>query len=60
LRQFIAFAKLRGKSFRIPAGLVGFYTIDTTTLTNGLHSIFWVATDSANHGNGLGSRYFMV
>jgi hypothetical protein len=41
-------------------GAVGYYYIDTTTLTNGLHTIAWVATDSAGHATGLGSRYFTV
>jgi hypothetical protein len=41
-------------------GAVGFFYIDTTTLTNGLHTISWVATDSAGHTDGLGSRYFTV
>jgi hypothetical protein len=41
-------------------GAVGFFYIDTTTLTNGLHTISWVATDNAGHTDGLGSRYFTV
>jgi subtilase family serine protease len=41
-------------------GAVGYYYIDTTQLTNGLHTIAWVATDSAGHAAGLGSRYFNV
>ena len=41
-------------------GAVGFKTIDTTQLANGLHTIAWAVTD--NHGvtEGLGSRYFSV
>jgi hypothetical protein len=42
------------------SGAVGFFYIDTTTLTNGLHTISWVATDNAGHTDGLGSRYFTV
>jgi hypothetical protein len=41
-------------------GAVGFFDVDTTTLTNGMHTISWVAYDSAGHGDGLGSRYFTV
>ena len=39
---------------------VGFRYIDTTTLSNGLHTIVWTATDSAGVTSGLGSRYFRV
>ncbi len=42
------------------AGAVGYYHIDTTKLANGLHTISWVATDSAGHAAGLGSRFFNV
>jgi hypothetical protein len=41
-------------------GAVGYYYIDTTQLSNGLHTIAWVATDSAGNAQGLGSRYFLV
>ena len=41
-------------------GAVGFKIIDTTTLTNGLHTIVWTATDSAGTTSGLGSRFFRV
>jgi hypothetical protein len=41
-------------------GAVGFYYIDTTTLTNGVHTIAWSVTDNANRGDGIGSRYFTV
>ena len=41
-------------------GPVGFRVIDTTTLSNGLHTIVWTATDSAGAISGLGSRYFRV
>jgi hypothetical protein len=39
---------------------VGFKTINTTALTNGLHTIVWTATDSGGQTSGLGSRYFRV
>jgi hypothetical protein len=41
-------------------GAVGFFYIDTTTLTNGVHTISWNVFDNAGHGEGLGSRYFTV
>jgi subtilisin family serine protease len=41
-------------------GAVGFKIIDTTTLSNGLHTIVWTATDSAGITSGLGSRFFRV
>ena len=41
-------------------GPVGFKIIDTTTLTEGLHTIVWTATDSAGVTSGLGSRFFRV
>jgi probable HAF family extracellular repeat protein len=41
-------------------GAVGFYYIDTTKLTNGLHQISWSVTDNANNTQGVGSRFFNV
>ena len=41
-------------------GAVGFRSIDTTTLTNGLHTISWTVTDANGVTEGLGSRYFRV
>jgi hypothetical protein len=41
-------------------GAIGYFKINTTTLTNGLHQISWGVTDSAGHRNGIGSRYFIV
>ena len=32
--------------------------IDTTALSNGLHTIVWTATDSAGLTGGIGSRFF--
>jgi beta-lactamase superfamily II metal-dependent hydrolase len=39
---------------------VGYYTLDTTTLTNGVHTIAWVARNNAGGATGMGSRYFNV
>jgi hypothetical protein len=41
-------------------GAIGYYYIDTTTLTNGLHTIAWTVTDNAENTDGIGSRYFTV
>lgn len=41
-------------------GAVGYRMIDTTSLTNGLHTIMWVVTDSLGRSEGIGSRYFSV
>jgi len=41
-------------------GGVGYSFIDTTKLTNGVHTISWVATDNQGHVDGIGSRYFSV
>jgi hypothetical protein len=41
-------------------GAVAHRLIDTTTLTNGLHTIVWTATDNAGVTSGIGSRYFRV
>lgn len=42
------------------AGPVGFYVLDTTKLSNGMHSIAWVASDTSGNSSGLGSRFFTV
>lgn len=41
-------------------GPVGFFTMDTTKLTNGLHTIQWGVSDSGGHVTGIGSRFFIV
>jgi len=41
-------------------GAVGFLSINTLALSNGLHTIVWTATDSEGNTEGLGSRYFTV
>jgi hypothetical protein len=41
-------------------GAVGLFYLDTTKLSNGLHTISWVVTDSGNASEGIGSRYFVV
>ena len=39
---------------------IGSFTIDTATLSNGLHTIAWSVTDSAGRTEGIGSRFFNV
>jgi hypothetical protein len=39
---------------------IGYYMLDTTKLSNGLHQISWSVTDSLGHSTGIGSRYFIV
>jgi hypothetical protein len=41
-------------------GAVGFWILDTTTLTNGLHTISWTVTDNMGNVEGIGSRFFTV
>jgi hypothetical protein len=41
-------------------GAVGFLVFDTSKLTNGVHTIGWLATDAAGNTEGLGSRFFTV
>ncbi len=38
----------------------GHYFFDWSTLTNGVHTIGWVATDDCNRADGIGSRFFSV
>jgi len=39
-------------------GAVGFFYLDTTAFSNGLHTIQWNVTDSAGNADGIGSRFF--
>jgi hypothetical protein len=41
-------------------GAVGYFYVDTTKLSNGIHTISWNVFDNANNGDGIGSRYFNV
>jgi hypothetical protein len=42
------------------SGAVGYFTLDTTALSNGVHTISWVVRDNAGNESGIGSRYFTV
>jgi hypothetical protein len=41
-------------------GAMASYKLNTSSLTNGLHSIFWIATDNGANADGIGSRFFSV
>ena len=41
-------------------GAVGYFYLDTTGYSNGVHSIQWTAADSAGNTDGIGSRYFII
>ncbi|MGD2087492.1 MAG: lamin tail domain-containing protein [Candidatus Aminicenantes bacterium] len=41
-------------------GAGGYFSIDTTGYSNGVHTIAWTATDSGGNIDGLGSRYFTI
>ena len=39
---------------------LGVATLNTTTLSNGVHTISWLVTDNQGSASGIGSRYFTV
>jgi len=41
-------------------GAVGYFYLDTTAYTNGVHTISWAVTDNGGNSDGIGSRYFSV
>lgn len=41
-------------------GALGYFYIDTTNYTDGIHTIQWSALDSAGNIDGIGSRYFNI
>jgi hypothetical protein len=42
------------------SGAIGSFLLDTTTLSNGIHSLVWRVTDSGGNVQGIGSRYVYV
>jgi len=42
------------------SGPVGAFYLDTTKYANGVHTIYWIATDDAAATDGIGSRYFNI
>lgn len=41
-------------------GAIGYFVIDTTGYSNGVHTIQWTVTDSGGNKEGIGSRYFTI
>jgi Viral BACON domain len=41
-------------------GALAYFDFNTISLANGVHTIQWVATDSGNNTDGIGSRYFNI
>jgi hypothetical protein len=41
-------------------GAAGYFSLDTTAYSDGVHTIQWVATDNAGNTDGIGSRYFTI
>jgi hypothetical protein len=41
-------------------GAIGYFSLDTTAYTIGVHTIQWTAKDSAGNTDGIGSRYFTI
>jgi hypothetical protein len=41
-------------------GAVGFFSIDTRALSNGVHTLAWSVSDDGGHTEGIGSRYFTI
>jgi hypothetical protein len=42
------------------SGAIGYFYLDTTAYSNGVHTIQWTATDSGGNTDGIGSRYFTI
>ncbi|MCX6584482.1 MAG: Ig-like domain-containing protein [Candidatus Aminicenantes bacterium] len=38
----------------------GYYYLDTTKLSNGVHTIAWIVSDTEGNSDGIGSRYFSI
>lgn len=41
-------------------GAHAYFDFDTRNFSNGIHTIYWVAEDSAGNADGIGSRYFSI
>jgi hypothetical protein len=42
------------------SGAGGYFDIDTNRYADGIHSIAWIAEDSAGNSDGIGSRFFAI
>jgi hypothetical protein len=50
----------RFRNLEAARGAIGAYVMNTTSLSNGRHTIAWGVEDSAGRGEGIGSRFFSV
>ena len=41
-------------------GAIGYFILDTRTMSNGVHAIAWIVRDNTGATEGIGSRYFTV
>jgi len=41
-------------------GAGAYFDINTAAYENGIHSIYWIATDNAGNADGIGSRFFSI
>ena len=41
-------------------GAHAYFDFDTFTYANGVHTIYWTASDNAGNADGIGSRYFTI
>lgn len=41
-------------------GAHAYFNFDTTAYANGVHTIYWTATDNAGNNDGIGSRFFTI
>lgn len=41
-------------------GAHAYFDFDTTSYSDGIHTIFWTATDNAGNVDGIGSRFFSI
>jgi hypothetical protein len=42
------------------SGALAYFDFDTTSYSNGVHTIYWTASDNAGNTDGIGSRYFTI
>jgi hypothetical protein len=47
-------------SFPNSNGAIGYFVLDTTRLSNGVHTIAWIVRDGNGGAQGIGSRFFTV
>ncbi|MCP4150641.1 MAG: hypothetical protein GY757_23040 [bacterium] len=41
-------------------GALAYFDFDTTGYANGVHTIYWIATDDNDNSDGIGSRFFNI